>query len=127
MNEEKYIPEKSLDNLGKAIPYKIMKILEEKMQSQICKIECKGGHGTGFFCKIINDDNILKVFMTNNHVLNKDDIEPGKIIKFSINDEKFSYELSLDVSRKIYTSKKYDVTIIEIKKEDKLDNISFFL
>ena len=49
-----------------------------------------GGHGTGFFCNIINDWNIKKVLITNNNVLNKEDLSIGKQLKFSINnDEKF--------------------------------------
>ena len=47
--KENYIKEKSLDNIGEGIPYEVFKILGEKMESQICKNECKEGHGTGFF------------------------------------------------------------------------------
>ena len=47
----------------------------------------------------------------------------GKIIKFSINEQ--NYEILIDDSRKVYTSVNYDVTIIEIKKNDGLDKNSF--
>ena len=97
------------------------------MENQICKIECNdGGHGTGFFCNIIFGWNIIKILMTNNHVLNKDDISIGKKIRFSINNDKTFYDINIDEARKIYTNEKYDVTIIEIKPNDKLDNIEFF-
>ena len=113
--------------MPKSIPYKVLKILGPMMETHICKIECKdGGHGTGFFCNIPYDWGILKVLMTNNHVLNKDDILPNKKINFSINDEKIHYEIEIDNSRKTYTNKDYDVTIIEIKENDKLDKNSFF-
>ena len=49
----------------------------------------------------------------------------GKIIKFSINEQ--NYEILIDDSRKVYTSQKYDVTIIEIKKNEKGLNYNTFL
>ena len=64
--------------------------------------------------------------MTNNHVLNKDDILPNKIINFSINDGLNNYKIEIDESRKTYTNEDYDVTIIEIKEKDKIDKNSFF-
>ena len=37
-----------------------------------------------------------------------------------INNEVISYEILIDISRKVYTNKIYDVTIIEIKKNEGL-------
>ena len=127
MENDDYIKEKELANIPKAIPYEVLKILGSKMENQICKIECNdGAHGTGFFCNINYDYNIiLKVLMTNNHVLNKDDLLIGKKINFSINNDKTYYEIEIDESRKIYTNEKYDITIIEVKEKDKLDKIEF--
>ena len=128
MESENYIPEKALANLPRSIPYEVLKILMPKMETQICKIECtNGGFGTGFFCNIPKGWNeTLKALITNSHVLNKDDILIGKKIKFSLNKEKYFYEIEIDKSRKIYTNEKYDITIIEIKQYDKLNQISFF-
>ena len=127
MGNKTYIKEKTLDNIAKGVSYEILKILGQKLETQICKIEYKKGYGTGFFCNIPYDLNtIVKVLIANNHVLSQGDIEIGKIIKFSINNEKYNYEIIIDESRKIYTSEKYDITIIELKREDKLDNILFF-
>ena len=88
------------------------------MESQICKIDCNDSeYGTGFFCFIPYEWNsCIKILITNNHVLNKNDISFGKKIKFSLNNEKIHYEIELDKSRKIYTNEDYDITIIEIKK-----------
>ena len=59
----------------------------------------------------------LPTLITNNHVLNQDDIKVGKIIKFS--SEEKDYQLRIDNQRRCYTNKKeYDTTIIEIKPED---------
>ena len=44
-----------------------------------------------------------------------------KKIKFSINNDEIDYEIEIDKSRKIYTNDKSDITIIEIKKLDKID------
>ena len=126
--KENYIEEIRTDSMVHGISHEHMNILLEKMEKFICKIKCdKGGFGTGFFCNIpLNWNNSIKVIMTNNHVLNEDDIKIDKIIKFSINNEKENYEIRIDESREKYTNEKYDITIIEIKEEDNLDINSFF-
>ena len=98
----------------------------------ICKIIIKGGHGTGFFCKI-NLNNILKkskdifnfktFLITNYHVINKDNIENNKII-FSLYDDEINKVLILDENRKTYFNTNYDIAIIEIKNTDE---IKYFL
>ena len=48
--------------------------IEYHLQNYICKIELKNGEiGTGFFCKIPFNNNLLPVLITNDHLLNKDD------------------------------------------------------
>ena len=127
MEKEKYIKEKNLLNMPKAIPIGVLEFLIPKSKESVCKIYCSdNGHGTGFFCNIPNNWSILKVLMTNNHVLNENDISIGHQIKFSINNEMKYYNILIDKSRKVYTSIKYDITIIELKPNDKLEDISFF-
>ena len=128
MEEPDYSYEKDLKGFSKAISIGALEFLILKCKESICKIYCNdNGHGTGFFSNIQYDYNIiLKVLISNNHVLKEDDLTIGKKIKFSINDEAIFYEIIINKSRKIYTSKKYDVTIIELKFNDKLDKISFF-
>ena len=122
-----YIPEKALANNISSIPLEALKFLIPKTEKCICKIKCKdGSNGTGFFCNIPDRWDIFKVLMTNHHVLNKEDILIGKKIHFSINNDKTDYEIEIDESRKIYTNDEYDITILEIKKYDKLDKIDFF-
>ena len=75
--EDDYIKEKEkeLVNIPKSIPLVALKLLIPKAETNICKVICNdGGYGTGFFCNIKNDWNIEKVLMTNNHVLNEEDI-----------------------------------------------------
>ena len=85
----------------------------------LCKIYNKsnGRKETGFFCKIPYKKEILPVLITNNHVINENDIFEKKEIYIFINDDIEVLKLRLDYNkRKIYTNEKYDVTIIEIKQ-----------
>ena len=112
---EKYLP-------GHIISVK-RNILEEilkQTQKSICKIICNNGIiGTGFFCFLPfpNKGKKLPTLITNNHILNESDIEIGKSIKFSINDEKKYFNIIIDETRKVYTNDIYDITIIELYKE----------
>ena len=94
------------------------------MENSICKIYGKHGEkGTGFFCKIPFRNNYLSVLITNNHVLNEEDIKNNKIIQLTINNE--VKEIEIDKSRKKYTNpdKNIDITIIEINTDkDGIDN-----
>ena len=119
--------EKYLENHTKSMSLDAMKIIEKQMENCVCKIESnKGGCGSGFFCNIPYDDwNLLRVLVTNNHVLDEDDIKTGNKISFSINNSKIRKEILIDESRIKFTSKDYDVTFIEIKEEDGIKIDSF--
>ena len=85
-----------------------------QMENCICKIYSNNGlTGTGFFCKIKFQNNLLPVLITNNHVLNEKDIENNKIIKLTINNK--VKKIKIDNTRKKYTNSKLDITFIEIK------------
>ena len=57
-----------------------------QMENCVCKIYMNnGGIGTGFLCKIPFNNNLLPVLITNNHVLNENDIKDNNIIELSIN------------------------------------------
>ena len=95
-----------------------------QMENCICKIYIKNGEiGTGFICNIPFNNNLLPVLITNNHVLNKDDIEDNKIIKLMINNK--VKKIEIDNLRKKYTDENIDITIIEIKQNE--DGIYNFL
>ena len=85
------------------------------------------GRVNGFFCFIPSPDklNNLPVLITNNHVLKEKDISKDKKIYFTINNDKISKEIEIDDSRVSFTSKDYDITIIEIKKSDNIDFKTF--
>ena len=65
----------------------------------------------------------MPVLITNNNVINNDDILNNSIISLSINNDKNLKKIKLDNNRKIYSNEKFHITIIEIKvNEDKLNN-----
>jgi len=94
-----------------------------QMKNNVCRINVSNGNkGTGFLCKIPYPDknNLLKVLITNNHVINEAILEKDKKIIISINNNQ--HEIKLE-NRIKYTNKKYDITMIEIKEnEDKINN-----
>ena len=95
----------------------------------LCKIQSRTlGFGTGFLCKIPfpnkNDiSGFLPVLITNNNIIDNDDIAIGKTLFFYLGNEKYSIEI--DNSRKIYINDKYNIIIIEINEKDKLKINSF--
>ena len=64
------------------------------MENCIFKINCEDeGNGAEFFCKIpfLNTFNLLSILMTNNHVLEKDEIRINKIINLIMNNNQKSF------------------------------------
>ena len=123
-DEERYIPEKNIKGQTSSMP--IMTLLK-LVKNRICKIKCSIGTGTGFFCIIKLDEwDNMRILITNRHVLTENDIKPGKKISFSTNNDENNYEIEINKERKTYINKRYDVTIVEMKKEDKLNSDSFF-
>ena len=96
-----------------------LKTIIKQMERNICKIKnSKKEIGTGFFAKIPFPDELklLPVLITNNHVLNEEDYNKDKF-QISLDDEREYFLLLSDKSRKFYTNKKYDITIIEVKPD----------
>lgn len=100
-------------------------IIIEQMKTSVCKIEKKNNSGTGFLCIIPfpNNSHLIPVLITSYNILNKKDIIPGNNIKITFYDNTYKI-LEMSVKRKIYLNdeKKYNITIIEIIKEDGLDS-----
>ena len=94
------------------------------MEKNICKINIGKSQGTGFFCKIPFPDlnNMIPVFITNNHIINEELLyKKDEKIKIDIFEETEIKEIDLN-NRIKYTNEEYDITIIEIKEEDKIKN-----
>ena len=104
------------------------KILSQ-MKNCICKLYTKdGGKGTGFFCKIPYPDQskLLTVLITNNNILDENELKNNNIIKYNLKDDKQITKIKINKNkRKIYTSKEFYISFIEIKQNE--DNINEFL
>ena len=93
-----------------------------QMNNCVCRIynNCEG---TGFFTKIPYRSKLLSVLITNNHIIGQDDINNNKNITIYLNNDKSLKTIKLDNNRLMYTNKKLDITMIEIKENiDKLNN-----
>ena len=106
------------------ISYECIKKIKEQMEKNICKINLGKSQGTGFFCKLPFPDlnNMLPVLITNNHIINNELLYKNNE-KFEIDIYNESELKEIDINNRIkYTNEEYDITIIEIKKEDKINN-----
>ena len=120
-NANEYIEEKNIKGQVNPITDHQMKVFQEKMKC-VCVVEIgdgtgtNEGTGTGFFCKIPFPDgfNLLPVLITNNHVIKN--MEKSFVISYN----KIYEIIDMSKHRRFYTEKKYDITIIEILKDDKI-------
>ena len=74
---EDIIKEKLMNKSIDPISFQSSEIIIHQMKNCVCKIKNKGSNGTGFFTKIPCCNTLIKVLITNNHVINKEDIEKG--------------------------------------------------
>ena len=114
------IKENILRGYPNIISYECSKKIIKQMERNICKIVIGEKQGTGFFCKIPFPDlnNMLSVFITNNHTISKELLyKDSSIIDIDIEEEKNIKKLNLN-NRMKYTNEEYE----EIKKEDKINN-----
>ena len=96
----------------------------EQMKTNVCKICLKNGtKGTGSFCKIPFPDaeNLLPVIITNNHIIGESILNSEDRIALSLNNDKEIKEINLK-NRIKYTNEEFDVTFIEIKDDDGINN-----
>ena len=121
------IREKYIETSPIPVSIKDTEAILNQMKNGICKIYAKNGiKGTGFFCKVENEDktSYTNLLITNNHILNENDIKIGSTIVFSLNDDKIYKNVKLDENRKVFTDKDTDSTFIEIKPNE--DGINYF-
>ena len=99
-----------------------LKIIEQ-MEKSVCKIiKNDESFGTGFFCNIPYKDKNLKVLITSNKMINKQDIKEFNKIKLSLDDDKINKEIELDENRTIYINKEDGITIIEMNEKNDKEN-----
>ena len=123
INKEKYI-----ESCPSSVTLEGTEKILYQMNNCVCRINDRV-KGTGFFTKIPFQSKLLPVLITNNHVINAEDIKSNKTLiiylskdKNEKSDKKYK-KIKIDKNRLRYTNEKDDVTIIEIKeKEDKINN-----
>ena len=104
------IEEISIKDAIAPVSIKSTEIILDQMKNCVCKIHKGKINGTGFFIRISYNNKLYDLLVTNNHVLNEQDINTGKIISISLNNEQISKEIKIDSNRKKYTNKDLDIT-----------------
>lgn len=113
MDEIKNILPVTFDNIQR---------ISNQMTYSIIKIENENGKGTGFFCKILHEDKIIPVLITNKNIVSESILKNDKVIKGTTKD---GNEKNIEIleNKIIITNEKYDIIIIEINPgEDELSN-----
>ena len=130
MEKEKdsILNEKIIDKNNICVTIEGIENIHKQMKNSVFKIMKGEEVGTGFFCKLQINEKIINTVITNNHVIGKNDLKKRKIF-ISWNDENRNSFLELDNSRIKFTNEYLDVTIIELKKNDiindKINNDDF--
>ena len=114
--------EKMIKNSPAPVDIAGTKTILNQMMNCICKIEINATNGTGFFCKIPCEKSSIKVLMTNYHVLDDIYYQQNKDITLLLNDDKEIKIINLEIKRKTYFNKDYDVAMIELKENDNINN-----
>ena len=111
-----------------SITFESLAIIMNQMKNCVCAVKSKKGfYGTGFFCKvpIKNYFNIMPILIVDSDILDYKDISLHKTITFIQKGDKFPRTIFIDESRRTFNSIQYNISIIEIKYEDKLDIKAF--
>ena len=119
-------------NPSSSVPYKKEDIIPYQQKNHICKIymylgDQLCGLSNGFFCLIPYPDknHLIHALITTYRTISEKTITNNKEIKLTLNNDKVKKTIKIGKDRKIYISKEYDTTIIEIKPEK--DKIHYFL
>ena len=86
--EERYEEEGLIKGSIDSISIEKTEFILEQMKKYVCKI-FGNKIGTGFFCKIEYQNELIPVMITNYHVIDDNFIENNKQIEISINDVEF--------------------------------------
>ena len=99
------------------------KTIINQIEKYIFKIKVGNKESIGYFCKIPfpNKNNLLSVFITDNNILNEEILNKKDDNIMIYNGEKKIKEISFS-NRRIYTSREFNTTIIEIKEDDEIKN-----
>jgi len=121
---EDIIKEKLLNKSVAPVSIEGTKTILHQMKKCVCKIYINGIKGTGFITKIPHNNELLKVLITNNHIINEDIIISQSIINLSFKNDIIKKTIQINPNRKCYTNPFLDVTIIQILEND---DINYYL
>ena len=96
----------------------------------ICKISYPNSVGTGFFIKLFKNGKPLFLLMTNEHVITKNMIENKQTIDVYYDNQTKMMKITLDRHKRYIRRYNYiniDCTIVEIVKEDNINEDYFLL
>ena len=98
------------------------KILKQ-MKNCICKVKNNQIIGTGFFCRIPYKNNTkINVLITSYQIIDDFYLNQNNQINLLLNDYNELKIINLDPSRKKFSTKDFNTTIIELKQNDNITN-----
>ena len=96
--KESYIDEIKTHLQPKSIHIEEARTIISQLENCICLIyPKKGGTGTGFFCRIPFHDDSLNILVTNNHVLDEEEIKNNGSIDLIIYDKREKKEKNVQI------------------------------
>ena len=128
--DDRIINENYLVDHPKPLSLEDVNKITEQMKKSVCKIQCNKACGTGFFCIIkFNEQKIMKALFTCHHnlAIEKESEPIEKIFYFSLGQSEFYKKITIEDSRLVYISLKYDIVIMEILKDDDIPKDTLFL
>ena len=113
-----------MDEYPKSVTMESTKIIYNQMNDSFYKIQGKDNKlGIGLFCKIKIKNKVILVLLTSYHLIDEEYIKNNFGIKIKINKE-FKF-INFGDKRLKYINNEYDLSIIEIKENKKI-NLNFF-
>ena len=126
MSKKEIKDEKLIEDYPIKIPIETMETIIYQMKKSVCKIYNGRIKGTGFFCKIHYKNKIIKVLITNNHILDEAYLNKKNEIIISLNDENQMEYIILNEKLSKYTDKDLDIIFIEIDEKSRVNkNVEF--
>ena len=119
---------KKSNEFGNIISYETCQNMINQMEKHIYKVKKKESsekYSTGFLCKIPypNLNKMIPVLITSNNVITKGILENNEQTSIEIISRNNIIKIMNLNERKKYTNKLYNIVIIELKAEDKVQNL----
>ena len=93
----------------------------EKIYNQMRYCVCK----KGFFCKVPYKNNYLPAFITSYGMIDENFLNKNNKIEISLDNDRIKKTIKLNKDKIIYMNKAFNITIIEIKNNEKFNDINY--